>query len=351
VSTDATHPHDRAVVIGIRRYADVAAGWITNLEGPDNDAAAVAEWLRSPSGGGLPHDNVRLVCSADVPDPFPDDRVEPNQRGLMAALDEIAQLPKNAYGQYAGRRLYVYVSGHGWAWRHDHAAVVTAEARKENRANVLVSSWLDWMRYSAPFEELVLWADTCASLTQLDFLQGCELAEKRSNNTNNVKLFSAFAAQLGLKAVENRMPDGSWHGAFTYALLEGLKGAATTPVTSDSLRNYLLNAMQGFMRDEQRADRTVAREPRFDRTDHMEFGTPPRTTFPVTLRFPPECDGRPATVGRGKYVQPSDETVLQGIDWALRLEAGVHVAYVDQRGFSQPFEVTGGATDAIAIAF
>ena len=80
-----------AVVVGIRRDPDAdadATRWITNLNGPDNDALAVAEWLRSPGGGGLPQDNVRVVCSRDFPDPFPGpDKVGPQQRAVEDARD------------------------------------------------------------------------------------------------------------------------------------------------------------------------------------------------------------------------------------------------------------------------
>ena len=66
MQSPAVHPHDHAVVIGIRRYADVEAGWITTLKGPGNDAAAVASWLRDPAGGGLADDNVREMVSTEA---------------------------------------------------------------------------------------------------------------------------------------------------------------------------------------------------------------------------------------------------------------------------------------------
>ena len=69
MSPPVARPHDHAVVIGIRRYVDTAAGWVSELRGSDNDAAAVAAWLRDSNGGGLAHDNVRVLCSADAPDP------------------------------------------------------------------------------------------------------------------------------------------------------------------------------------------------------------------------------------------------------------------------------------------
>ena len=86
----------------------------------------------------------------------------------MDILSEVAQLPKDAFlGQWAGRRLYVYVSGHGWANRRNEAALVTAEASLASPLNVLVTSWVEWMMQAAPFQELVFWGDTCATRTPL----------------------------------------------------------------------------------------------------------------------------------------------------------------------------------------
>ncbi len=60
--------HDHAVVIGISRSADAGKepAWIGNLNGPDNDAAAVAAWLRKPDGGGLPEANLSVISSAEA---------------------------------------------------------------------------------------------------------------------------------------------------------------------------------------------------------------------------------------------------------------------------------------------
>jgi hypothetical protein len=339
-------------VIGIRRYADKAAGWVSDLEGPDNDAAAVADWLRLPGGGGLPAANVHVVCSATVPDPFPPTGAEPHQAGVIQVLDGLAQLPKNQVdGQYAGRRLYIYVSGHGWAQRRGQAALVTADATLSNPLNVLVSSWIDWMTYAAVFQELVLWADTCATRQALTFLQPCVLPEKMSANQPQVKLFTSFAAQLGLMAVENKMPDGRWHGAFTYALLQGLGGAASGAVTSDSLRDYLRNKMQDFMSATQRGLGTVALEPAFGTIDPMEFAPLLTPTFPVTLTFPATAVGHRATIGTTRSDPPAAATVLGAQTWTVALQAGHYGVYVEGPELSMPFTVSGGGVDgAVAVS-
>ena len=342
----AVNPHDHAVVIGIRRYADVAAGWISTLNGPDNDAAAVAAWLRDPAGGGLPDDNVRVVRSAEAPDPFVNGQAKPHQSMVTDVMRSVAQLPKDAFqGQWAGRRLYVYVSGHGWANDYDEAALVTAEASQASPLNVLVTSWVRWMRKAAPFQELVFWGDTCATRIPLTKLFACDLPDSFSMNSPAVRVFGAYAAPMGLVAVENQMPDGVWHGAFTYALLQGLQGAAGTPVTNDTLRDYLLNTMRSFMSERDQKRPTVAKEPTFGTTDRMEFASPAPRSFPITLRFPAEAVGQRARLSISRAAPAVAETVLKKRDWAVQLQAGGYAAFVDGTGIAQAFQVVGGGAD------
>ena len=56
---------DYAVVVGVARYPELSAeGAAADLEGPDNDAQDVYDWLVSPDGGGLDPGNVKLLRSA-----------------------------------------------------------------------------------------------------------------------------------------------------------------------------------------------------------------------------------------------------------------------------------------------
>jgi uncharacterized caspase-like protein len=343
---------DRAVVIGIRRYGYAAdpAGWINDLNGPDNDAADVAEWLRRADGGGLPDDNVTVVRSADLPDPFPDENsIGPAQAAVEKALAAVSELPVDAYeGQYSGRRLYLYVSGHGVAQQPDQAAVLTADAKFRRPLNVLVTSWFDWFYTAARFQEFVLWADCCATRVSAT-PKACDLVTEKSPNLGKGRRFVAFAAALDEKAVENQL-DGKWHGVFTYTLLQGLNGAAGATVTSDNLHDYLHNNVAAYMRDDQRA-RGVAQEPTFGVTDAMTFATyPEKSKFQVMLRFPQSCVGKRAAIGVNASSPMLVETVLQGPNWAPELEAGIYVVFVPDLQLVQPFTVSGEGPNVVAVS-
>lgn len=346
--------HDHALVVGIRRYrdGDKEGNWVPNLKGPDNDALAIAEWLGLPEGGGLPADNIRVVRSADAPDPFPDGGAAPQQHAIEAALSDIAFLPGTAYKEggknYAGRRLYIYVSGHGFAKNVDEAALITAEAVKQRPLNVLITSWLDWYYRAAHFKEYVLWVDTCLSNAPTPYLKACDLNASTGADIELGRRFFAYSAGFNKQAVENEI-DGRWHGVFTYALLQGLRGAAAGGVTSESLRDYLRNNMKSFMREDQRVI-GVSQEPLFGPVDHMTFGAggPPRK-YAVTLRFPQEHVGRRATVSVNGSA-PIEDVVLKAPEWKLELEPGAYVAYLPEAERFGAFAVTGentGAIDAI----
>jgi uncharacterized caspase-like protein len=345
----AVNEHDRAVVIGISRYADAGsdAGWITDLNASDTDAAAVAEWLRrdDESGGRLSYDNVRLVRSADFPDPA---NLGPQQQAVVTALAELTSLPRNAYGQFAGRRLYVYVGGHGVASRRDEAALITAEASQADPLNVLVTSWVDWLWEASVFQEYVLWVDTCATrVTPPIVLHSCDLPPERHPEPTRGRLFWMFAAGLNQTAVEAEI-EGEWHGVFTYALLKGLNGASGAPVTTQNLKTYMINSMKTFMTDNQRNDPVVAKEPWFGPEADMEFAVPAAPqAFSVTLRFPQDCVGKRVTISVTKDSPLVDETVLQQAEWEVSLGVGAYVLFVSDLDRQHAFEVTKGGADAV----
>ncbi len=339
--------HDYAVVIGIGRYADASSQppWIDDLNGPVNDADAIAEWLRDPNGGGLPHNHVTVVQSQAQPNPFPAGGAAPAQKAVMDALDNVIHLPTNAYlSQFTGRRFYLYVSGHGWAGRRNQAAVVTAEATHADRLNVLASDWMEWLWDANRFQELIFWADACQTRTPVDMLHGCTLRKQYALRPNALR-FDAFAAQYNLLSVERQMPNGKWHGAFTYALLQALNGATGAPVSTTSVRNYLTNNMQAFMDANQRVA-TVSQEPDFGRIDEIEIADPPAPrTYPVTLQFPASCIGHKATISMSASLPAAAEEQLKSSVWQPSLHAGAYVVAVPACGVMSSFVVVGGGVD------
>src|SRR5881296_2688278 len=91
---------DYAVVVGIARYPE----W-GDLSGPENDGAEFARWLKSSDGGDVPAGHVKTLLSAGNPG-------HPSAQEIDDAFDELIQ-SGDAQGGQAGRRLYVFLAGHG----------------------------------------------------------------------------------------------------------------------------------------------------------------------------------------------------------------------------------------------
>ena len=102
---------DFAVVVGVARYPELSAeGVAVDLDGPNNDALAVRDWLVDPNGGRLEPANVRMVRSADF-EPIDPLDPQPARGRIERELKWIEQQTEAA----AGNRLYLYFSGHGFS--------------------------------------------------------------------------------------------------------------------------------------------------------------------------------------------------------------------------------------------
>ena len=351
---------DYAVVVGIGRYPGFGRteSEPRDLNGPDNDANAVYEWLVAADGGNVPESNVRLIRSAAFQPASNALEAMPAKQQITDAferLDSLAQQnDQNGKGLRVGRRLYLYMSGHGFSPRRKEAAIFVANATRTRTHNVFATRWQEWFCNAEYFDELVLWMDCCMvfDLTVVPETAGYRIVQ----GTSVKKMFSAYAAQFPQQAVEREMPeDNRFHGVFTYALLKGLRGAAANPstkeVTSASLKSYLYSHMNGFMTPEQRSDPSVSQEPDFGFDDSIVFSTVadlPAAT--VTLAFPAAAEGRTFRVVTGAPPAEVKSGQVQQRAATIRLTAGLYFVKVDGLVLASGFEVAGAADVHVAIA-
>jgi hypothetical protein len=269
------NPNDSAVVVGISRYPGYAdpPRPLPSLQGPDNDAEAVHAWLVKPAGGGLKPEQAKLIRSKDFPDPFRDrNDWGPQEWAIRQALADLKDLPPFE-GKYVGRRLYVYVSGHGFAGGRADGALLTAEGKKGRVLHVWISDWFQRLYKAALFKEYVLWMDCCMSREPLTVPQPCDLELQFDRDSDEGLAFTAFSARFPKRAVENVMPNGKTHGVFTYALLDGLRGAAADPetgeVTTEGLKDYLIASMKPLMSADDQENVEVSKQPDFGLQDEI----------------------------------------------------------------------------------
>jgi len=243
---------DFAVVIGINSYPGLG-----NLKGAHLDADAFRRWLMAPDGGGLPEDHITLIL-APSPQPLNPWEAKPDENAIVSALEQ--ERARGVASGRSGRRLYVYMAGHGFAPDLRSACLLTANATdKSTTHHIPGPSFLDWFVESRRFDEVLLFMDCCREIRQWGPIQprpwDPEPAETRGTYCYG------FATDWALAARELPWGQEGIRGLFTVGLISGLSGGAEVTgqgeITAGALEDYI----QQFV--DAHADPTVPQRPRF----------------------------------------------------------------------------------------
>jgi hypothetical protein len=338
---------DFAVVVGVGRYPLLAAeGVAPDLEGPDNDAQAVREWLVDPGGAGLPMGNVKVIRSVDF-DPLDPLDPQPATQRVERELQWVEQQTR----QTPGGRLYLYFSGHGFSPVFEEGALFTAEATQLSPSYVYAHAWLRWFRKAQRFRESVLWMDCCMNYQQSIPVREVLMRAQLGTGVPG-PAFISLAAQTK-SALECRMPDGRVHGVFTWTLLQGLRGGAADErgrVTGESLRAFLYNVMPEFLPEDARTSTSVDLQPFVRADEGMVFRRlPTRPKYPVHLTFPAGAVGKELRIWTGRPLTRATSQVLDGEEWSGELLRGLYVAEMPAAGLRQGFQVSGAGAVDVAV--
>ncbi|MGY1670363.1 caspase family protein [Geodermatophilus sp. SYSU D00710] len=326
---------DYALVVGISRYSEPE--FFPDLQGPDNDASAVRDWLIDEDGGHVPPGNVVVLRTADFESLSSDP--QPASARIRQELVSLARRTKKR----PGRRLYLYFSGHGFAPKLEEAAVFTADATREEFAHVYVHDYLRWFRTAQRFQESVLWVDACMNFMQSVPPQPVPMGVQIGTAVPG-PAFIALAAQTK-RALEAEMVDGQVHGVFTWTLLEGLRGRAANRrarVTGKSLESFLHNAMAEALPDGVRTSSAVDLHPFIRADEGLEFKRlHERPSLEVKLHIPAAAAGEELRIWSGSPHQRALTATLGGPEWSGGLVRGLYVAEVPAAGLRDGFQVTG----------
>ena len=322
---------DYAIVVGVCKYPQIG-----DLAGCEVDARDFLSWVTDPAGGNVGKDHYKLIVSSDFDNAG---RPLPTAQEIEAAfewLDGIAEEQRNANkGHKIGRRLYLYFSGHGFAPAFDDAALLMANARPRGFGNHIAGKlWAEWFRRSGYFDEIVLFMDCCrdryssVGLRQPHLEVGVD-----TTGFENRARFYAFAAPWDRKAWERTDPQtGEVSGAFTKALLAGLRGQAAEPetgrITAASLRSYLYNNMRNFLTEK---EGTEGKEPYIEDLSNpanpLVFATIPVaqvTKVQVSVDIPPQGIGQPAEIIADDENKPVASTPAAPPVWQVQLVKGLY---------------------------
>jgi Caspase domain len=339
--------NDYAVVVGVERYPGFSvAGVTSDLNGPNNDAQAIYDWIVAQDGGGVDPNNATLIRSAQF------DPIDPSDpKPAMGTIEQALRRVHGLVNGTGGNRLYLYFSGHGFAPVLEEGALFTAEASQAFPFYVYAHSWLRGFRRAGAFREFVLWMDCCMN-PQLTIPVN-EVVMRPSLGTGVPgPAFVGLAAQTK-SALEHAMADGKVHGVFTWTLLEGLRGGAANDrgrVTGESLRNFLHNAMPEFLPESVRNSAAVDLHP-FIRADQgiLFRRLPARSKFTVRLEIPGATPGQMLKIWTGRPHAAVVTDTLTGPEWTGALVRGLYVAEVSEAGLRQGFQVSGAGAVRVTV--
>lgn len=237
-----------------------------NLRGAVRDALAVREWLLRPGGGGLLRDRVTLLASPTAgTGPRSGAQVAPEDldgpatfRAFGLALNELVAGP-------GGRRLYVYLAGHGCRTRPDNVragrdAFLFHDFCKDlvSVGSVAVREVYERLTVSSAFEEIVVIVDACRNAPFDRPFEPCGLGVEPVPRPFGVRTPRSVLLQATAPGERAYEASADVRGVFSVALMEGLAGAGAAKTFDNTdttglpyrvmwsrLRDYLQVAVAG----------------------------------------------------------------------------------------------------------
>jgi hypothetical protein len=337
---------DRALVVGINCYPG-----ISTLSGAENDARDFYKWVIDPAGGAVKKADALLILSSDFPPPPGPDFARPAKEQIEQFFTDVDNSAdaNNADGSgaglRAGKRLWLFFSGHGFAPSLDRSGVLMANATTKRAHNVSAMLWANRLYEGGWFDEIVLFQDACRNRIGDAELAPPFLTPRVAPAGQDRKRFYAFSAKDRRLSKELPFPDGEVHGIFTTTLLQGLRGPARDPntgaVTTAQLKGYLQDNMSKFLSGPDLQDDEIAKLPEVFDPDPFVIVPPPAvpvvTDFPVRITL--QSGGVAAQVENAN-LQPVAMANPAPQSWSLRLPRGLYRLVV-QGGGQSLFQVTG----------
>ncbi len=297
---------DFALVVGIDDYKA-----LDGLDGAKNDAEAFVRWLRDPAGGDVPETNIKLFLSSS--DPW-----APTLEPITDWIAELVEARAPGQDDYVGRRLYLFMAGHGIGPGVDEAGLLMSTTSALSVKYLPGSKYANLIRQAALFEDVILFMDCCRD-HDWDLPEANLTLRLKPDPAaaHRVKFLYAFATGFGRKSRERAFGEegAGVGGVFTRALLDGLACKAAGQdgrITAESLKRYLEREVKALRLPgtDQEPDVRVGKNfllrqgcppPRVEVTVEL---TEPARGFVVVEGGPgmPPADAVPRDAGGGRYV-------------------------------------------------
>ncbi len=219
---------DYALIVGINHYRD-----LNHLEGPENDLKAFEDWLVANDGGRLPRKNITVIRST------PDGR-KPRVTDFWDWAEDLITEKSPHLDERIGRRLYLFLAGHGVGPSVNEAGLLTPRASMLHVEYFAATRCADFFRQAALFEEVILIMDCCRDFDAE--LPAPYLPLRRTVDAgaaHQVHPLYVYGTGFGRKSREKNF--GTYVGGVcTAALVEGLRrGNAQGRVTAEGLKAFV----------------------------------------------------------------------------------------------------------------
>jgi hypothetical protein len=211
---------DFAVVVGIDKYEDQVLG---NLKGAKNDATAFVAWLKDQNSDGDFSDDQIITR-------MPQATFSDLNRALHELLESVGS---------GGRRLYIFVAGHGGRGLNETFVYASEHSRHVDACWDIIKA-AEGLR--SLFREIVMFMDCCRA--GAPDTHSSEIRMRIKANQAPGSHFYCFACPIGGSTTEGFF-DGRIRGVFSETLLRALRGDVESAVdhrgqvTAHSLKRYL----------------------------------------------------------------------------------------------------------------
>jgi len=355
-----TNGTDRAIIVGIRKYPGLGEP----LDGPENDARKVHEWVTSKAGGGVPPQSARLILSSDfgaMQGPL-DARptLEAIQHEFDLLQDEAEKNDNEGNGFRVGRRLYLFFSGHGFEPDKDNVALLMANATPSRGYHVAATLYADYFRRAGIFDEVLLFMDCCRQpMASFPTNRPPYMESLASDAPEKGKWLKAFATKWSRKSREKKI-DGVAHGIFTSALLRGLKGEAPRDaagqITDETLASFLYDHMKDPLTKAELDDPDIPKQPDInydqDPNNRLVIVGGGASGLRVVFKTRPESNGQELVVSGGQPLKLVLKKAITVPEITADLAPGLYKAEIGSGGAKVLFQVPGdepGGVTHVAI--
>lgn len=209
----AAEPKVYAVVVGISKYKDVSL----KLEYADKDAELFAGFLKSPSGGSIPPDQIRLLTNEKASRQNVLDAIE--KFSVMATKNDVFIL------YYAGHGTNVTFNNNFFLMTYDtDAQRVSSTATPASQINASLTGSAAKMKF---------WITDACNAGRINE-PGTRAVKKAPSGADMYlkKIAESYGGYVYISSTQSQEVSveharfGGGHGAFSYFLVEGLRGKA-----------------------------------------------------------------------------------------------------------------------------